>query len=165
MNIGRNDPCYCGSSKKFKKCHERAGADQFPQWRETATTVAKLDTLSSSIIPTFFAVLDYIDRNDWAGACHAVSSVLFVLLREQQVPAQLWLGEALEVDHALDHSWITVDRAVYDVSIYLQLKDAARSITDPLKRAPVFRDVDLLTGEPTHMRYGVKSGHPDGLFA
>jgi preprotein translocase subunit SecA len=20
-NIGRNDPCWCGSGKKFKKCH------------------------------------------------------------------------------------------------------------------------------------------------
>jgi len=164
VNIGRNDPCYCGSGKKFKKCHKKAGVDQFPQWRETAATVAEFDAHSSSIIATFFAVLNYIDQNDWAGACHAASSVLFVLLREQNVPAQLWLGEALEVDHALDHSWITVDGAVYDVSIYLQLKDAARWITDSLKRAPVFRGIDLLTGEPTHMRYGIKSGHPDGPF-
>jgi uncharacterized protein YchJ len=21
--IGRNDPCYCGSGKKYKKCHGR----------------------------------------------------------------------------------------------------------------------------------------------
>lgn len=25
--IGRNDPCYCGSGKKYKQCHGRAGAD------------------------------------------------------------------------------------------------------------------------------------------
>ena len=23
QQIGRNDPCYCGSGKKFKKCHGR----------------------------------------------------------------------------------------------------------------------------------------------
>lgn len=22
-NLGRNDPCYCGSGKKFKKCHDK----------------------------------------------------------------------------------------------------------------------------------------------
>ena len=21
MNLGRNDPCWCGSGKKYKKCH------------------------------------------------------------------------------------------------------------------------------------------------
>ena len=26
--VGRNDPCPCGSGKKYKKCHGRAGADQ-----------------------------------------------------------------------------------------------------------------------------------------
>ena len=25
--IGRNDPCHCGSGKKFKKCHGRAGGE------------------------------------------------------------------------------------------------------------------------------------------
>ena len=24
--VGRNDPCHCGSGKKFKKCHGKAGA-------------------------------------------------------------------------------------------------------------------------------------------
>ncbi|MCB0991802.1 MAG: SEC-C domain-containing protein, partial [Acidimicrobiales bacterium] len=23
--IGRNDPCYCGSGKKFKQCHGKVG--------------------------------------------------------------------------------------------------------------------------------------------
>ncbi len=23
--LGRNDPCFCGSGKKFKKCHGAAG--------------------------------------------------------------------------------------------------------------------------------------------
>jgi uncharacterized protein YecA (UPF0149 family) len=24
MKLGRNDPCHCGSGKKYKKCHEAA---------------------------------------------------------------------------------------------------------------------------------------------
>jgi hypothetical protein len=26
MRLGRNDPCHCGSGKKYKKCHEAADA-------------------------------------------------------------------------------------------------------------------------------------------
>lgn len=29
--LGRNDPCFCGSGKKYKKCHGMAGAAQQPQ--------------------------------------------------------------------------------------------------------------------------------------
>ena len=29
--IGRNDPCPCGSGKKYKHCHGRPGADPLPQ--------------------------------------------------------------------------------------------------------------------------------------
>ena len=165
MDIGRNAPCYCGSGKKFKKCHARVGSSEFPLWRETAMQIASGDPHASAIIPAFFALLDYVDKNDWAGACHAVSSVLYLLLSEQGIPATLWIGEALEFDHYMDHSWITVDAKVYDVAIYRQLQDAIWEIIDPLKRAPVFRGIDLVTGKPTHMRYGVRSGYEDGQFA
>ena len=32
QQIGRNDPCWCGSGKKFKKCHgaQRPGAEDRP---------------------------------------------------------------------------------------------------------------------------------------
>ena len=26
--VGRNDPCWCGSGKKFKKCHGPEGVDR-----------------------------------------------------------------------------------------------------------------------------------------
>jgi uncharacterized protein len=28
---GRNDPCPCGSGKKYKKCHGAGGADPLPE--------------------------------------------------------------------------------------------------------------------------------------
>ena len=28
LKIGRNDPCPCGSGKKYKNCHGRAGAEE-----------------------------------------------------------------------------------------------------------------------------------------
>ncbi|MFA6119208.1 MAG: SEC-C metal-binding domain-containing protein [Parachlamydiales bacterium] len=44
---GRNDPCVCGSGKKFKKCCERKMIGK----RFMAT---KIDTQSPSIISSFF---------------------------------------------------------------------------------------------------------------
>ena len=34
MKIGRNDPCHCGSEKKFKDCHGALGKDK--QWKKMA---------------------------------------------------------------------------------------------------------------------------------
>ena len=31
--VGRNDPCPCGSGKKYKKCHGAAGAREARDWR------------------------------------------------------------------------------------------------------------------------------------
>ena len=44
--LGRNDPCHCGSGKKYKKCHtdqdeakKRAVTEK--QWQESAKTTTK----------------------------------------------------------------------------------------------------------------------------
>ena len=34
MKIGRNDPCHCGSEKKFKDCH--GALDKDKQWKKMA---------------------------------------------------------------------------------------------------------------------------------
>ena len=36
--VGRNDPCPCGSGKKYKKCHGRPGVEAPAQQDETAGT-------------------------------------------------------------------------------------------------------------------------------
>ena len=41
MKIGRNDPCHCGSGKKYKKCHEVADAAK--ESAELAAAKAKSD--------------------------------------------------------------------------------------------------------------------------
>lgn len=51
MNIGRNDPCYCGSGKKYKKCHmlveeeaQRIADLEWEEWfaKDCATGAKKL---------------------------------------------------------------------------------------------------------------------------
>ncbi len=45
--IGRNDPCYCGSGKKYKQCHmkiEQAEAKEKRDW-ESATRFLRRDLI------------------------------------------------------------------------------------------------------------------------
>lgn len=41
MKVGRNDPCHCGSGKKYKKCHE--AEDEAKEAAELAAQKAKAD--------------------------------------------------------------------------------------------------------------------------
>lgn len=61
-NIGRNDPCPCGSGKKYKKCHYRAHQLQSSQQKKT-TEVQNL--ITDQTIPwTFFQLLQEIHENN-----------------------------------------------------------------------------------------------------
>jgi len=35
-NLGRNDPCWCGSGKKYKRCHYESDQKYFPPSLKTA---------------------------------------------------------------------------------------------------------------------------------
>ena len=109
---------------------------------------------SLTITKTLTAVLRYIEKKGWSGACHASSAVVFVLLREQGVEATLCLGEAQIGRAVFNHSWIEVDGQVFDVAIALTLESGMRS-------APVIMGRDVLTERPTKVQYGVNSGQPD----
>ena len=41
MKLGRNDPCHCGSGKKYKKCHE--ASDDAKEAAELAALQAKAE--------------------------------------------------------------------------------------------------------------------------
>lgn len=41
MKLGRNDPCHCGSGKKYKKCHE--ASDDAKESADLAAIQAKAD--------------------------------------------------------------------------------------------------------------------------
>lgn len=53
---GRNDPCVCGSGKKFKKCCERKMIGK----RFMAT---KIDTQNLSTISSFFKKVTHVNPN------------------------------------------------------------------------------------------------------
>ncbi|SDY27186.1 type I methionyl aminopeptidase [Lachnobacterium bovis] len=70
MKIGRNDPCWCGSGKKYKVCHERFDAkiEQFKRQgaevppRELIKTPEQIEKIKESA-KINVAVLDYIEEH------------------------------------------------------------------------------------------------------
>lgn len=96
-------------------------------------------------------MLDFIHREDWQGACHASSTVLYSLLAAQNIQADIYLGEVCFGNVYFDHSWVEVEGKIYDAAI-------SNTLVRGLSFPPVFRGIDLSTGQPTELRYGVPSG-------
>ncbi len=58
MKVGRNDPCPCGSRRKYKVCCERKGSDGKGDWSKTgmmAVGVALLLGLAGFVVSLFNA--------------------------------------------------------------------------------------------------------------
>ena len=72
---------------------------------------------SYKIKKTFFSVLKYIHKNNWTGACHATSSIMFLLLKEQGIDVNLYIGEVARESIIFDHSWLELDGKPIDAAI------------------------------------------------
>lgn len=107
----------------------------------------------NAINKTYFAVMDYYKKYPNPGACHLVSSVLYVLLNEQDIENDLCIGEVKISDKYFDHSWIEINGEIFDIAIQLGLD---RSIN-----SPVFSGFKLIDSTKTEMIYGTTS--PVGL--
>lgn len=70
--VGRNDPCPCGSGRKFKQCHGRlAGAPALPEAAAVATepaVAADSFVADGDLAVLFHRARAAFDRNDLAGA-------------------------------------------------------------------------------------------------
>jgi Transglutaminase-like superfamily len=102
---------------------------------------------------TFFVVSDYLKAVPNPGACHFLSSIMYVLLNEQGIKSELCIGEVKTGEQYFDHSWIEINGKVFDVAIQITL--------DGRRNPPVFANYDLGTGSPTQLVYG--SSTPMGL--
>lgn len=92
--------------------------------------------------------------NDWKGACHATCGVLHVLLNEQRIENELVLGEAQLGSAYFNHSWIEINRNVFDMAI-------GNTLIQGFHSSPVFENIDIDTQQPSQIRYGVNSGLAD----
>lgn len=157
---GRNDPCPCGSQKKYKKCCLNKTLDKNGWWNERAAVIGSNETLSD----TFFSIHNHSIRQGWRGACHATSSLLHILLREQGIESQLKLGfaEAETIPFAFCHSWVEVDGKPYDIGIYRPNRTGGSQAAEA--SPPIFSGINLETNEPTTVQYGVETNRSDRIY-
>ncbi|MFT6922984.1 MAG: hypothetical protein ACJA1C_001992 [Crocinitomicaceae bacterium] len=123
-------------------------------WRTNAESVTNGVANKDNILDTFFAVLGYVEMNDWKGACHATCGILHVLLKEQGIDNHLILGEAKNGPAVFNHSWIEIEGEVYDVAI-------GNALIPQFSNPPTIKGFDIETSSLTKIEYGVNSGEAD----
>lgn len=150
MKIGRNDPCPCGSGKKYKQCClKRMNRSEYDMIRE-----AVAENQSNEIIADLICNLyRYMNEKQWMGACHATCAVLYVALKELGENVELCIGEVDTGLFAFDHSWILVDGKKIDLAAAITMQGGL-----PVS-GPIAFDKDIRTGLPSDLTYGIyKSG-------
>lgn len=143
---GRNDPCPCGSGKKYKNCCLSSGTQSI---RDRINKSVKEHGYDSTMGRVLCNMYDYMEKKQWLGACHAISSVLYVALSETGYKPTLCIGEVTGNDLYFDHSWIMIDGMVIDLAINKTLLNGA-----PAAGIIIF-DQDLDTGLSSCLAYGV----------
>ena len=153
---GRNEPCPCGSGKKYKKCCLNKVTNSFEEWKQRAYQISD----NKILIETFFAVFNRAMRNNWRRACHTVSSILYVLLREQGIEAQLRIGfvSFKKARATFSHSWITIDGETYDVALYRANPLTPGSYFTEIS-APIFKGINLESFTETDIEFGVHTDY------
>ena len=99
---------------------------------------------------TIIKMCDYLNKKQWWGACHACSSVLYVLLSEIGYNPILCVGEVKENDYLFDHSWVEVDNKIIDLAISMTLENG-KAVSDP-----IILDINSKTKVKTTIKYGIK---------
>ena len=144
---GRNDPCPCGSGKKYKNCCLSSGTQSI---RDRINRSVKEHGYDSTMGRVLCNMYDYMGKKQWRGACHAISSVLYVALSEIGYKTTLCIGEVTGNNLYFDHSWITIDGMIIDFAINKTLLNG-----DPVSGIIIFNQ-DIETGLSPCLTYGVQ---------
>lgn len=130
-NIGRNELCPCGSGKKYKKCClRRLLGSPMENWKMNAEQLVQDVYENERILDIYLSLLDIVVKLNWEGACHATSSIMYVLFKEIGLNVDLCIGEVYYDDLCFDHSWIEIDNNIYDIAVYKGLY--GRCISEPI---------------------------------
>lgn len=153
MKIGRNDPCPCGSGKKYKQCClKKEKHDIYSLVRTTIST----ENYNSQISDVICNLIRFMYDTTWIGACHATASVLYVALNELGYNVELYTGEVAGRGIApFDHSWITLDGKIIDIAVIMTLMGGL-----PISE-PIILNKNIATGGASDLDYGIES--PYGL--
>ncbi|MFD6511378.1 YecA family protein [Bacillus sp. NPDC060175] len=156
----RNEPCPCGSGRKYKKCCIDKIQNPVDIWKQRALQLSSEIPNNERLVETYFAVFNHAMRKQWIGACHALSSILYILLKEQGFKSNLEIGftKSSKVPFPFCHSWITLDGFPYDVGLYRSHSPFQHDINPYIEiSTPIFNGIDLEDGAVTNISFGVPS--------
>ncbi|HFJ9374848.1 TPA: YecA family protein [Bacillus nitratireducens] len=156
----RNEPCPCGSGRKYKKCCINKIENPLDVWEQRAIQLSLEIKNNKNLVDTYFAVFNHAMKKQWIGACHALSSILYVLLKEQGFKPNLEIGftESSKIPFPFCHSWVTLDGHPYDVGLYRSHSPFQHDMNPYIEiSAPIFKGVDIENGAATNVSFGVSS--------
>lgn len=150
MNVGRNDPCPCGSGRKYKKCCMNLGSHDDPNRYAKAVYQTSIDTgLSTAAAAALERIMDYMIQTNLVGACHSISCVIFIALTELGYAPQLHIGEVLTNDGIpFDHSWVEFDGKAIDLAVWKNMQGNKTC-------NPIVMNIDVITRTPHDLHYGI----------
>lgn len=79
--------------------------------------VCDRESIPTAVKDAYKAVYDFVQENDYREACHEMSAILFILLRELGVGGVLFSGELNDGVYRFDHSWVEVKGNIYDIAV------------------------------------------------
>ncbi|MBS7528823.1 SEC-C domain-containing protein [Fusibacter paucivorans] len=140
MSIGRNESCPCGSGKKYKKC--------CLNWETTWRHGIDISDCEVGVKTIMLGAYDFIVEHQFQGGCHMISAVLYMLLVEQGYKPVIKTGEVGIADFVFDHSWLEIDKKVFDITIMSTLQDDK-------KLPPVILSKSVSSGLACNYQYGM----------
>lgn len=161
----RNQPCPCGSGKKYKKCCINKISNPTELRKQRALYLCPEAYNSETFVDTYIKVLNHSLRKNWVGACHTLSSILYVLFREQGINANLNIGfaKSSKIPFPFCHSWVEIEGVIYDLSLYRSHSHIPNQMIEI--SGPIFKGVDLDINFKTQILYGVKTTREDRILS
>lgn len=146
--VGKNTPFPYESGINHKKHHNNINT--VPSIIQSIKKTLQDKQCSKSTVDVIVNLFQYMEENQWNGACHATSSVLFVVLSELGLDPVLCYGEvACDNTFIFDHSWVEINGSVLDLACYMTLQDGL-----PVSN-PVLFGNDIVAHTLPSLQYGV----------
>ena len=94
-------------------------------------------------------LFNFMVKENWCGACHACSSILYVALSELGYKPILCIGEVLGDSLYFDHSWIELNGKIFDLAINMTMLNGLAV------SGVVIGGTDIDTNKISTLKYGV----------
>jgi hypothetical protein len=158
MSLGRNDPCHCGSGKKYKKCHldadqrNRAGMPQSQGDSESSSAFADVKILPK-VLRRLSEQGSARDRKEFGELLSKTEPILEYLERQAEIKAA---GAALEAHRskyeklaADEDRYLALAQAVFAEECFAPLRFSAADIQNAFDHVgyPAMMSLDDRTAE------------------